>query len=98
VFGGVVEVEVLLLGIHLNLKIRKQLSCDRDSRQTPLANIEFRIHTTLTIIIIMAASIPAPLKTPDITPFVTRGAQLEKARPVIAYWCKLLGAIIRDTC
>ncbi|QDS68276.1 hypothetical protein FKW77_010640 [Venturia effusa] len=35
----------------------------------------------------MAASIPAPLKTSDITPFVTRGAQLEKARPVIAYWC-----------
>ncbi|RDI89609.1 hypothetical protein Vi05172_g506 [Venturia inaequalis] len=36
----------------------------------------------------MAASIPAPLKTPEITPFVTRGTQLEKARPVIAYWCE----------
>ncbi|TLD26143.1 putative short-chain dehydrogenase reductase sdr [Venturia nashicola] len=36
----------------------------------------------------MAASIPTPLKIPDITPFVTRGAQLEKARPVIAYWCE----------
>jgi hypothetical protein len=37
----------------------------------------------------MAASIPASLKTQDITPFITRGAQLEKARPLIAYWCKL---------
>ncbi|ORY55915.1 Vta1 like-domain-containing protein [Pseudomassariella vexata] len=36
----------------------------------------------------MAASIPAKLKQAGITPFVIRAAQLEKARPVISYWCE----------
>lgn len=35
----------------------------------------------------MAANIPAPLKKAGITPFVVRATQLEKAKPVIAYWC-----------
>ncbi|ODH12869.1 hypothetical protein ACO22_07836 [Paracoccidioides brasiliensis] len=35
----------------------------------------------------MAANIPAKLKAADITRFVTRASQLEKARPVISYWC-----------
>ncbi|KAI1258443.1 DUF605-domain-containing protein [Xylariaceae sp. FL1019] len=35
----------------------------------------------------MAANIPAKLKTAGITPFVIRAAQLETAKPVIAYWC-----------
>ncbi|KAK8112279.1 uncharacterized protein PG998_008736 [Apiospora kogelbergensis] len=36
----------------------------------------------------MAANIPAPLKQAGITPFVVRAKQLEKAKPVIAYWCE----------
>ncbi|KAK8032665.1 hypothetical protein PG990_002399 [Apiospora arundinis] len=36
----------------------------------------------------MAATIPAPLKQAGITPFVVRATQLEKAKPVIAYWCE----------
>ncbi|KAK8113541.1 hypothetical protein PG984_014067 [Apiospora sp. TS-2023a] len=36
----------------------------------------------------MAANIPAPLKKAGITPFVVRATQLEKAKPVIAYWCE----------
>ncbi|KAK8058008.1 hypothetical protein PG994_008456 [Apiospora phragmitis] len=36
----------------------------------------------------MAANIPAPLKQAGITPFVVRATQLEKAKPVIAYWCE----------
>ena len=35
----------------------------------------------------MAASIPQGLKTADITRFATRAAQVEKAKPAIAYWC-----------
>jgi vacuolar protein sorting-associated protein VTA1 len=35
----------------------------------------------------MAANIPAKLKGAGITSFVTKAAQLEKAKPVIAYWC-----------
>ncbi|EEQ86370.1 hypothetical protein RJZ56_007070 [Blastomyces dermatitidis] len=35
----------------------------------------------------MTANIPAPLKAADITRFVTRASQLDKAKPVISYWC-----------
>ncbi|KAL1992533.1 hypothetical protein VTN49DRAFT_4565 [Thermomyces lanuginosus] len=35
----------------------------------------------------MAANIPNSLKSADIARFVTRAAQLERAKPVIAYWC-----------
>ncbi|KAG9775742.1 hypothetical protein KCU88_g5049, partial [Aureobasidium melanogenum] len=35
----------------------------------------------------MAAQVPAPLKTADITAFAHRAAQLEKVKPIIAYWC-----------
>ena len=36
----------------------------------------------------MAATIPPALKTADITRFAQRAGQLEKAKPVVAYWCK----------
>ncbi|KAG8623275.1 hypothetical protein KVT40_008251 [Elsinoe batatas] len=35
----------------------------------------------------MAASLPAKLKTPSISPFANRAAQLEKFRPIVSYWC-----------
>ncbi|KAI1819890.1 Vta1 like-domain-containing protein [Xylaria intraflava] len=35
----------------------------------------------------MAANIPLGLKPAGITPFIVRAAQLENARPVVAYWC-----------
>ncbi|KAI4266788.1 MAG: hypothetical protein L6R38_008548 [Xanthoria sp. 2 TBL-2021] len=35
----------------------------------------------------MASSIPAALKTADITRFAQRAGQVEKAKPSIAYWC-----------
>ncbi|KAI8622959.1 DUF605-domain-containing protein [Xylariaceae sp. FL1651] len=35
----------------------------------------------------MAANVPAKLKSAGINPFVVRAAQVESARPVIAYWC-----------
>ncbi|KAL4956678.1 Vta1 like-domain-containing protein [Aspergillus filifer] len=35
----------------------------------------------------MASNIPAALKTADIGRFAVRAAQLEKAKPIIAYWC-----------
>jgi vacuolar protein sorting-associated protein VTA1 len=38
----------------------------------------------------MAATVPAKLKTADLTRFIVRAAQLESAKPVIAYWCGLL--------
>jgi vacuolar protein sorting-associated protein VTA1 len=37
----------------------------------------------------MANQLPAKLKTPQIQPFALRAAQLETAKPAIAYWCKL---------
>lgn len=36
----------------------------------------------------MAANIPAKLKTADISRFALRASQLEKVKPVMAYWCK----------
>ncbi|KAF1808202.1 DUF605-domain-containing protein [Eremomyces bilateralis CBS 781.70] len=36
----------------------------------------------------MAANIPAKLKSLDITRFAVRASQLEKFKPVIAYWCE----------
>ena len=36
----------------------------------------------------MAASIPDALKSADVTRFATRAAQVEKAKPAVAYWCK----------
>ncbi|KAJ9615485.1 hypothetical protein H2200_001560 [Cladophialophora chaetospira] len=35
----------------------------------------------------MAAQIPAALKAADISRFAHRASQLEKAKPIIAYWC-----------
>ncbi|KAL4887727.1 Vta1 like-domain-containing protein [Aspergillus karnatakaensis] len=35
----------------------------------------------------MASSIPATLKSADIGRFAVRAAQLEKAKPIVAYWC-----------
>ncbi|MCJ1311152.1 hypothetical protein MMC25_004822 [Agyrium rufum] len=35
----------------------------------------------------MAASIPPSLKSGDISRFAVRGAQVERAKPVISYWC-----------
>ncbi|KAL3457072.1 Vta1 like-domain-containing protein [Aspergillus heterothallicus] len=35
----------------------------------------------------MASNIPAALKTADIGRFAARAAQLDKAKPIIAYWC-----------
>ncbi|EED16884.1 conserved hypothetical protein [Talaromyces stipitatus ATCC 10500] len=35
----------------------------------------------------MATTIPDSLKSADIARFVTRAAQIERAKPVIAYWC-----------
>lgn len=39
-------------------------------------------------IYIMAANIPTQLKSADLGRFALRAAQIEKAKPVIAYWCK----------
>jgi hypothetical protein len=36
----------------------------------------------------MAAVIPPALKAADIARFAQRAGQLEKAEPVVAYWCK----------
>jgi hypothetical protein len=36
----------------------------------------------------MASNIPAALKSADIGRFAVRAAQLEKAKPIIAYWCE----------
>lgn len=44
----------------------------------------------------MAAHIPAKLKTADLTRFIVRAQQLETAKPIIAYWCKL--ATAREGC
>ena len=35
----------------------------------------------------MAAQVPAALKAADLTRFAHRAAQLEKPKPIIAYWC-----------
>ncbi|KAL4739166.1 Vta1 like-domain-containing protein [Aspergillus similis] len=35
----------------------------------------------------MASNIPAALKSADVGRFAVRAAQLEKAKPIIAYWC-----------
>ena len=37
----------------------------------------------------MAAAIPAPLKAADVARFAHRAGQLEKAKPVVAYYCEL---------
>ncbi|KAL3481194.1 Vta1 like-domain-containing protein [Aspergillus californicus] len=36
----------------------------------------------------MASNIPAALKAADIARFSVRAAQIEKAKPIIAYWCE----------
>ena len=43
----------------------------------------------------MATHIPAKLKTADLSRFIVRASQLETAKPVIAYWCKLFVPNIR---
>jgi len=40
-----------------------------------------------TYAVIMAAHIPDKLKSADLTRFIVRAAQLEKVKPVMAYWC-----------
>jgi vacuolar protein sorting-associated protein VTA1 len=37
----------------------------------------------------MASHIPDKLKAADLTRFIVRAAQLEKVKPVMAYWCTL---------
>jgi hypothetical protein len=37
----------------------------------------------------MANNIPVSLRTADIGRFALRAAQIEKAKPVVAYWCEL---------
>lgn len=49
----------------------------------------------------MASSIPAALKTADITRFAQRAGQVEKAKPSIAYWCRFefsTGVIVLRDC
>lgn len=41
--------------------------------------------------LIMAAEVPAALKAADITRFAHRASQLEKPKPILAYWCMFLG-------
>lgn len=36
----------------------------------------------------MAAAVPEKLKKADLTRFIVRAAQLETAKPVVAYWCQ----------
>jgi vacuolar protein sorting-associated protein VTA1 len=36
----------------------------------------------------MASPLPPPLRTAEISRFSLRAAQLEKFKPVIAYWCE----------
>ena len=36
----------------------------------------------------MATVVPNSLKSADITRFAIRAAQVEKAKPAVAYWCK----------
>jgi vacuolar protein sorting-associated protein VTA1 len=35
----------------------------------------------------MAANIPNSLKAADVGRFLTRASQIERAKPVVAYWC-----------
>ena len=44
----------------------------------------------------MAAAIPTPLKAADIARFAHRAGQLEKAKPVVAYYCKFLDGIPQE--
>ena len=43
----------------------------------------------------MGSKIPDILKSQDISRFAQRAAQVEKAKPVIAYWCMLTNAAIK---
>lgn len=43
----------------------------------------------------MATNIPAKLKAADLTRFIVRAAQLETAKPVVAYWCKLSDLLMK---
>lgn len=36
----------------------------------------------------MATNIPTALKSADIGRFAVRAAQLERVKPVVAYWCE----------
>lgn len=36
----------------------------------------------------MASNTPAGLKSADIGRFALRAAQIERAKPVVAYWCE----------
>jgi vacuolar protein sorting-associated protein VTA1 len=36
----------------------------------------------------MASSIPAGLRSADIGRFAVRAAQIQSAKPVVAYWCE----------
>lgn len=65
-------------------------------RKFELAKIIFQCvynrYSELTVIIgsVMAAAIPTPLKQADIARFAHRAGQLEKAKPVVAYYCSLV--------
>lgn len=38
----------------------------------------------------MATTVPDVLKSADVTRFASRAAQIEKAKPEIAYWCECI--------
>jgi len=46
----------------------------------------------------MAAAIPPSLKAADIARFAQRAGQVEKAKPVVAYWCKKVTEIWATRC
>lgn len=50
---------------------------------------------TICTLVKMAANIPAGLKTADVVQYASRAAQLEKFKPVIAYWCLFI-CLIRN--
>ena len=45
----------------------------------------------------MASTVPNSLKSADINRFALRGAQVEKAKPAVAYWCELIWVIAMST-
>lgn len=57
--------------------------------QTSPESISYATTTTTLLKYTQAtmATIPDSLKTADIARFVTRATQVERAKPVVAYWC-----------
>lgn len=54
-------------------------------------NILKENHSCPNFPVVMAASVPNSLKSADIARFATRAAQVEKAKPAVAYWCMWAG-------